>query len=63
MVKGVDLDTLMAGWRITFKYRLPDKDFGLRYRSSMYDLYDFLALPCQNHYLEVYRAANHQKRQ
>ena len=29
-------------------------DFGLRYRSSKYDLYDFLALPCQNHYLEAY---------
>jgi hypothetical protein len=37
-------------------YRLPDNDFGLRYRSSMYDLYDFLALPCQNHYLEAYRS-------
>jgi hypothetical protein len=35
-------------------YRLPYKDFGLRYRSSTYDLYDFLALPCQNHYLEAY---------
>ena len=23
--------------------------------SSPYDLYDFLALPCQNHFLEVYR--------
>jgi hypothetical protein len=30
------------------------KDFGMRYRSSTYDLYDFLVLPCQNYYLEVY---------
>jgi len=43
--------------RFASRYRLPDKDFGLRYRSSTYDLYDFLALPCQNHYLEVYSFA------
>jgi hypothetical protein len=34
-------------------YRLPDKDFGLRYRSSTYDIYDVLDLPCQNHDLKV----------
>jgi hypothetical protein len=47
-----------AGQQCGVRYRLPDNDSGLRYRSSMYDLYDLLALPCQNHYLEACRCYN-----
>jgi len=47
--------------RLQREYRLPDKDFGLRYRSESsttyygYDLLRFLPLALQNHYLKLYR--------
>ena len=36
-------------------YRHPDKDFGGVIGRRRMNLYAFLPLPCQNHYLKVYK--------